>query len=239
MINQIELKAAICSDDSEFLSEFSFMIRLNPSYLLDFYTTPNQFLSNASNYDIVFIDYDMKKSRGIKLLEEIDDLPVFKVLVTKNEYIVNKNLAYTLFYFMRKHRCVEDYIRIQTKLTNYYSTTSKKIIFTSNPKIFSFYLNKINYIEINKHELIIHTNHTYRIRSTFQAILEQFKDTSFLMPCYGVLVNPEYVKVFDKKLATITLYNDQIFTISKSCKKECILKYDNYVTKYMSKYTTP
>lgn len=228
------IRIAICDDDFEFTQYLKKYIEnyLKLKIIIDIYVSPFDLIDKISNFDVLFLDYELPYLDGLKVLEKIKNVQIIKIMISNHSYISFNTYQYNLFWFVRKSHLMHDLSllipSLQEKLEN--SKIRKFKIFTSN-KYLTLSFKEINYIVTQSNYLNIHTNtETYKIRSSFSSILNQFENLLFIIPIYGVIINIDYIECIDFHNFTVHLKNKETFPISRSMKKGVVEIYAKYST---------
>ena len=229
----ILINIAICDDDVDFLNRLQKYLKLklkNKGCIVKF-KNGYDLLDNYNNFDVVFLDYEMPLIDGMSILDKIGNSSIKKIMVSNHEHIVFDTYKYNLYWFVRKKNLNSDIDALIVKLLNDVKTTNKVLKVNTSNKAISLPLDDIFYIRSNYNYVDIYTVYEkYTIRMTFKMILTQLKDKRFIIPCYGICVNMDFIKYVDFKNSYVLLYNGNKFNISKSRKDEVKEKYGQYIT---------
>lgn len=225
------IRIAICDDDANFCKKLEKHLYQNISYLvhITIFTTPFTLFDSIEHYDVLFLDYEMPHINGLDILQEIKHLPIIKIMISNYSHISFDTYQYRIFWFIRKENFFYDISQLLPHLHEELKSNIKKFVISAHNKHLSLCFHKINYITNKSNYIYIHTNYeTYKIRSPFSSITNQFEDIPFVIPIYGVIVNLKYVEYIDFHQSTILLNNGKIFPISKSKKDEVRRRYAKF-----------
>ncbi|MCI9630424.1 LytR/AlgR family response regulator transcription factor [Thomasclavelia cocleata] len=225
------INIAICDDDLVFARKLNLFLNNELKYdtVIKIFTNGYDLLENISQFDIIFLDYEMPILDGLSILDQVKNHHIKIIMASNYEHIAFKTYKYELYWFIRKKHFSKDMPDLIDNLHVSSAQDKKKFRFTSYSNSISIYINNINYVTTEKNYVYIHTDFdVYKLRASFGSILDQFKDDYFMMPTYGVLVNMKYIKYIDFTKSSIVLNDDTILTISRSNKIEVKNKYVKY-----------
>lgn len=231
-----KVRIAICDDDSEFAIYLKKYLNNTISLCVEISIFNSLFdlIENIGKFDVLFLDYELPYMDGITILEKIQNTPLIKIMISNYDSISFDTYKYKLFWFVRKSHLDKDLSRLIPCLSNELTSNKiRKFTVMSSNKYLTLEYKCINYIVTESNYIYIHTNlETYKIRSSFNSILDQFSNQLFVIPIYGVLINIEYILYIDFHKSTIYLKNNESFSISRKMKKgvmEAYAKYNNHI----------
>lgn len=208
------MNIAIVDDDVDFSSELQqyvimFIERLYTRYEIDIINS--DFFNNSldKNYDIVFLDIDLKETNGINigkklLVSEANPIIIF---VSSRGDLVFSSLSVRPFYFVRKAYLRQDLEEMFILLKTY--------------------LKDIYFIESSGHDVTLYTkNGEYCYRSTMRNILDTLGTETIVQFQKSFSVNLDYIKEIEKN--TIILKNNEEFNIGRKFKNNVIQKYKEH-----------
>lgn len=229
------IRISICDDDFKFSNYLKNYIKkkIKLNIKIDIYTTPFELIERINNYDVLFLDYDLPYIDGITVLDKLKDFPIIKIMVSNYSHICFNTYQYKLFWFVRKQYLETDLEMLIPYLENELYNNIIKFTIKSANKYLTLEFNKINYIETKSNYLYIHTDHQkYQIRSSFGSIISQFKDYSFVIPIYGIIINLSYIEYINFHDSIIYLKNGEIIPISRSKKRGVKEAYGKYISRF-------
>lgn len=222
-------KIAVCDDEQIFLNNLAKKLEKYQEYCqFDFYTDPLMLQKSINNYDAVFIDYQMPQMDAYTFFESIEDVKIEKVVITNHDNVVYSGFKYNFFWFLRKDSLDQELPEMMEKLLQrLYEQTSKLVIRSVNRDL-SIPIDDINYVEVDKNYVIIHSSGIYRIRCAFSTILDTLSKYQFVMPIYGTLINVNFIKYINYSNYTLITLDNKRIDISRRQKKEVTDRYRQY-----------
>lgn len=222
---------AIIDDNPDFLAELANKIKsYHDDFIITTYNDPTV-LSSTENIDVLFIDYELHKSTAFDFLEQIPNPNFLTIIVSNHDSVVYRSFKYKIFWFIRKNNLEEELKEVIPLLYKELKQRYQILKLSSYNKNIVISIKDINYIEKSNNELIIYADQQYTIRYTYSKLINEFDFSNFIIPIYGVLVNPSYIKYVDFSKNIIKLNNETIFNISRKYKNEVIKKYQEYISK--------
>ena len=180
----------------------------------------------SAQYDIIFLDIEMKRQDGMSAAEQIRhfDPNVIIVFVTNmRQYAIKGYKVRALSYLVKPVTYFAFSQELKKLLIIAEKNQLKKFLLIptekGKQKISS---NEIMYIESYKHDLFIFTNEeTYKIRETIKKMEEKLASFSFARSDNSYLINLNYVEAIEEDMVVI---KDKKINISRSRKKEFMKK---------------
>lgn len=225
------IRIAICDDDIDFLKKLKEYLQthLKEKVMISEFTNGYDLLEEINLFDFLFLDFEMPLLNGIEVLENFQNNSTKKIMITNFDYIVFNTYKYNLYWFIRKQYFTKDMLELIKRMNLETEIKQKKMIVNSSNRSISIPLSEINLINTEHNYIIIHTeNNTFKIRATFNSIIKQFKNSYFVIPTNGIIVNMNFIKYIDFKNSYILLYNNDIINISRSKKNEVKEKYGKF-----------
>lgn len=225
------MNIAIIDDDIDFClklkSNFEkFFSSLFNKYAIDIIC--DEFISNtmSKDYDIIFLDIDLKKLNGIDIGKRLlisENNPII-IFVSSRSDLVFSSLSVRPFYFVRKS-CLESDLKIMYILLRKYLKENMSLFtFEFHGRITNLFLKDIFIIESKGHDIILHTkNGDYTYRSTMKKILDVLGTKTIVQFQKAYAINLDYIKEINK--GVIVLKNNKEFNIGRKFK-------DNFMQKY-------
>ena len=231
------MKVAIIDDDIVFLKKFHDMIipYFNKSVITlqsDIIHFKDLSQLNDFDYDIVFLDIDLKTYSGIDIatyLKEIKKNIIIIFISSRNELVFNSLVAQP-FQFIRKSNLIGDLQTVMILLDDYLLKNRKFIKINLNDQSFSINLQDIIYIESNKHNVSIVTyENVFTFRCSLKDLLLQINSTSFIQIQKSVVINCTNIDHIYKH--DVFLKNGNIFSINRYYLNEFKKKYKDFLLK--------
>lgn len=203
---EMEMRIAICDDEKIALEQTCNIVKdvfdeMHLKYFIDVYMDANELLQNKDQYDIVFLDIELKDSdkNGVWVAKMIKRYyPESIIIFTTNyeEYIDEVIEKYAFRYWSKpidRYRLKKSIAPILEKMQ-----TIKVEIYESKRK-FELPLRNIMYITPeNKHCKIVTISNEYVVSDSYKEIKEKFPTRNFF-ECHGsYCVNLNYVEKYTK-----------------------------------------
>lgn len=227
------MKIAILDDEINFMYDLKDMLynHLGDDIEISYYMDGYDFLEDIYEFDILFLDYEMPFLNGIEVLEKIDCQSLKKVMVSQYDNMVFDTYQFEIYWFIRKRHLENDFSKFIIKLKEDLKNEDKKLSIRSLNKQISLSFEDIYYLYTSKNYVYICSKvKTFKIRSTFSSIKEQFDNHIFVIPIYGVIVNMKYIKYIDFNKLYVLMNDDQQITISRTMKKEVYNCYGRFIS---------
>jgi len=171
--------------------------------------------NGQANYDIIFLDIEMKQLDGIKTAERIHNIneDVAIVFLTSHNEFALAGYEVSAFRFLIKpvqeNKLIEAIEGVKKQISN-----SKTLLVHQKDTDIILKIKNIIYIEAQNKEIYIHTiDNCYIERRNLNEIEEELKDEGFFRTHRGYLVNLSYVKKYDSK--EVIVDNNEIILISR------------------------
>ncbi|BCZ45392.1 DNA-binding response regulator [Clostridium gelidum] len=167
------------------------------------------------NYDIIFLDIEMKELDGIKTAERIRNIneEVAIVFLTSHNEFAPAGYEVSAFRFLIKpvqeNKLIEAIEGVKKQISNL-----KTLLVHQKDTDIILKIKNIIYIEAKNKEIHIHTiDNCYIERRNLNEIEAELKDEGFFRTHRGYLVNLSYVKEYDSK--EVIVDNNEIILISR------------------------
>ena len=169
------MNIAIVDDDVDFSSELQqyvimFIERLYTRYEIDIINS--DFFNNSldKNYDIVFLDIDLKEINGINigkklLVSEANPIIIF---VSSRGDLVFSSLSVRPFYFVRKAYLRQDLEEMFILLKTYLKETMQLFTFDFHGRKTNLFLKDIYFIESSGHDVTLYTKNGEYVLTNFR-----------------------------------------------------------------------
>ncbi|MCR5145551.1 MAG: LytTR family DNA-binding domain-containing protein [Lachnospiraceae bacterium] len=208
-----KLKIAVCDDEIEFVDEITKMIEVygneeQTNLQVWKYTNSLELMAevqkNSKAYDIVFIDIDMPKLRGIelsKMIREVNEDVVICFVTSMPNYTREAYDVGAIGYIDKPYRYVElkkIMRRAEAEVLYIYDekvAEEKYISIKNGQKIFYLNVNNILYVEKQRNKCLFHMTDTeYICYDTLKNVAKKLDDERFVFSHQGYIVNMEHVK---------------------------------------------
>lgn len=241
---QKTFKICICDDEETALQIISgcvekiFLKRGGGNISLKSFKSAKKCVSylKSNPVDLVFLDINMPEVDGIVMAKQMitymqGRVPDF-IFVSSNLNRVFDSFAVHPFGFVRKDKFLDDitgvlnrYIKI--KLTATEAADVLKI--KDKNGITTIAINDIEYIESLRNTQIIHRveNDSYILHTTMNEIEERLNGSYFIRVHKSFIINCKKVVNFSRD--KVTLKSGQEIVVGRTCHKEAMQKYLNYI----------
>lgn len=225
------LKIAVCDDEKVIARQVSGMIKKHlPDCEIDEFLSGEDLLSAKKNFDIYFLDIQMKQQNGIKvarLLREHDENAVIVFITGAKEYVFEAFDVAALHYLLKpvdEKKLEETLNRAIREVQKKRDKEKKQLFIKKREKNITLNVDDILYLENEMRKIVAHTK---RERITFYGVMseiEKIVGTSFYRCHRGYLVNMAYVSEYDTN--NILVNNGEKVYLSKD-------RYQDFVKQYM------
>lgn len=216
------MRIAVCDDERLFIDRIVENIEKRYKDLdtvIHSFSSGEEFLKyyekGAVNYDVIFLDIEMKQIDGIKTAEKIrkidDEIPI--VFLTSHNEFAAAGYEVSAFRFLTKpvqeDKLIEAIESIKKQISN-----SKRILVHQKDTNILLKIKDIMYIEAHDKEINIHTSSKcYIERRNLNDVEKELKEEGFFRTHRGYLINLSYVREFDTK--EVILENNEKILISR------------------------
>lgn len=224
------IKIAICDDEISFAEKLQeliseYMTDKGIDFNTDIYNSGEKLLDlgiDLLNYNIIFLDINMKGISGIKTAENIRKLSggIFIVFVSAYmEYSLEGYKYDAIRYILKSDLCLEGAVNeCMDSIILRLGRSMEKRSFQFKEGVRNVVLEKLIYIESILHNLIFHINedtvNTYTMNETLNKIESRLKTGDFIRIHQSFLVNIRYIKNVFRYKAVLT--DGTELSISKS-----------------------
>ncbi|MBO6155615.1 MAG: response regulator transcription factor [Lachnospiraceae bacterium] len=208
-----KVKVAACDDEKEFVDEIAKMIEVyaneeHTDLQVWKYTDPLELIAevqqDTSAYDIIFIDIDMPKLRGIelsKMIREVNEDVVICFVTSMPNYTREAYDVGAIGYIDKPYSYVElkkIMRRAEAEVLYKYdeeAAEEKYISIKNGQKTFYLNVNNILYVEKQRNKCLFHmTDSEYICYDSLKNVAQKLDDERFMFSHQGYIVNIEYVK---------------------------------------------
>lgn len=182
------------------------------------------------DYDIIFLDIEMKRLNGMDAAREIrkKDREVILIFITNMaQYAIQGYEVEAMDYVLKPIKYFAFSQEIDKAVSRLKKKRIKYLMVNQESKLLRLDIRRISYIESDGHNLLIHYDgeETYVIRETMKNMEQKMAEEPFVRCNSGYLVNLEYVKSVEKNSVYV---GDTLLPISRPRKKEFMEKLTNY-----------
>ena len=184
----------------------------------------------AGNYDIIFLDIEMRRLDGMeaaRIIRSLDREVILIFITNMAQYAIQGYEVEAMDYVLKPIRYFA-FSQEMEKVVKRLSMTNRRVLrIEQDQGIMLLNLREIGWMESQGHNIIIHKGEeTFQIRQTVKEMEAQLEGSGFARCNSGYLVNLAHVKRVDKD----TVYVGDIgLPISRSRKKEFMEKLANYL----------
>lgn len=205
------MRIAVCDDDknySQLLSNYvkSYFTDKHIQLECEEYASGEDLLNSKLNFDIVFLDIEMKEISGIKVSEELNKRnknTVIFIVTSYNSYL-DDAMDLKVFRFIDKKLISPE--RIYTSLDKALLQINQGhiVIEAVDNEIVKIPKNDIMYVEVNKRKTTVVTADgryvTYKALNYFK---DQLTSNDFVIPHNSFIVNLNFVKKYRRDVLTM------------------------------------
>lgn len=232
------MKIAICDDEQVIREEINsmlneFFLTHNMTCTVDQFPTGESFVKVNSDYDLVFMDYQLTDGNGIDFAKQVreENNKIFIIFSTSYQEHVFESFTLDTFRYLVKPISKQSVFDALTAFVRLYQT-DRKIIINTLDKDYYVDADEVMYIEADKKYTTVRTtagyHKSYRGISKYEA---EINNSHFYRTHRSYIVNMKYISVIEKK--TISLTNGEKIVISPKNYDEFIKSYMGYL-KYKS-----
>ena len=230
------MRIAVCDDELIFRNELITLLReydspIIETFIIDEYDNGISLINSNTNYDVVFLDYQMRGLNGIATAERIRTVDPHTKIIFVSSYsdIVFDCLKYNIFRFLVKpidpNKLYEALEGLETELNSKYKIIVKDINTDENITVAE---KDIIYAQAdNVYTLIVTDDQTLRFPYTISKLEAKLQSTYFMRVHRSYIVNFKYITSFNK--TSITLSNGQKSSLSRSKYNEFCSQYLNFI----------
>ena len=232
---QNPLRICICDDEETALQIISGCVE---NISLKSFTSAKKCVSYLKNNptDLVFLDINMPEVDGIVMAKQMiaymqDRVPDF-IFVSSNSNRVFDSFAVHPFGFIRKDKFLDDITSVLNRYIKFKLTASEAsdvLKIKDKNGITTIYISDIEYIESLRNTQIIHRieDDSYVLHTTMNEIEERLKESYFIRVHKSFIVNCKRIINFSRD--EITLKSGQKIVVGRTCYKDAMQKYLNYI----------
>ena len=232
------MKIAVCDDSKEICLKITELIRMrNNSAEIFLFSDGETLIASGEDFDIVFLDIEMKKLTGIETAEKLRGLEEGKdgktaiIFITAFREYMEQAFDVGAFNYITKPIDEERFFRIFEAVSKEVDTAleNKFIMVKCQGIQRRFFLHDISYIESSNKKVILNTKQgkfeVYGKLSEFEELLKE----SFFRPHRCYLVNMENISAYDYE-EIVTLDGDRL-PMSKQKYRDFVKAYMRYARK--------
>lgn len=205
------MRIVVCDDDKNYRQLLSDYVKFyfndkHISFECEEYASGEDLLTTELNFDIVFLDIEMREISGIKVTEELNKRnknTVIFIVTSYNSYL-DDAMDLKVFRFIDKklispHRIYSGLDKALVQINQGYVVTD-----TTENEIVKIPKNDIMYIEVNKRKtIIVTTENSYTSHKTLSYFKKQLTSNDFIVPHNSFIANMNYVKKYRRDALTM------------------------------------
>lgn len=179
-----------------------------------------------NQYDIIFLDIDLRNQNGIQLGKQINTLQFnnFIIFVSSLNECVFDALTIQPLFFVRKSHLDKDFQSLTHILNNVLKNRSKHFEVNINGRQNYIYNHEIQYISVAGHDITINTGlQSYSFRGSLNELLKKINDPHIIQVSKTTAVNLQNIKSISHQ--TILLNKNTKVTIGRTYKDIVEQKY--------------
>ena len=228
------MKIAICDDERQIIEDYSkiintYLFEKNIVCTVDSFSDGNSFLQLYSEYDLVFLDYDLPDINGMDIAKTIrsNDGRIMIVFLTAYAEHVYDSFEVDTFRYLVKPVSNRKIYEALDKFIEIYNH-NRKISIPTNTAVTFVDTDEVIYIEAaKKHTKVKTTGNEYIANKAISSYQTEITNPHFFRTHRGYIVNMRYISTVEKN--TITLTNGEIVLLSSKCRDEFNKSYMNYL----------
>lgn len=218
------MKIAICDDELEFTNYlkkilFNQMKELGADCKLTIYNKGLELINDIMSFDAVFLDIDMPEISGLEIADYINkNTSIMIIFVSAHDELVYSSLRFQPFRFIRKAYIPEEIseaVQAMHKAWKIKILKQKFCFETKSGKVI-LDLDKVPYIEIYGHNLLIHTidhNKPLEGYGPLSVLEQRLEPMDFVRVHKSFLVNCRFIYSIEFK--QLILDDDTIIPLSR------------------------
>lgn len=230
------IRIALVDDDESYINSLiNYLKRYEKEYdenfnILVFIDGEEILMDYSADFDIIFMDVEMKFMDGMITAEEIrkvDNEVVIIFITNMPQYAIKGYAVDALDYILKPVSYFAFTQKIQRALSRMKRRKTKFVTIINKGMIQKVDISKIFYIEVQDHDLIFYTKvGNYITKGTMRDIEKRIDSQMFFRCNRCYLINLEYVESFQN--SSVIVGND-IVQVSRSRKKELLDRLNNYI----------
>ena len=184
----------------------------------------------AGNYDIIFLDIEMRRLDGMgaaRIIRSLDREVILIFITNMAQYAIQGYEVEAMDYVLKPIRYFA-FSQEMEKAVKRLSMTNRRVLrIEQDQGILLLNLREVGWMESQGHNILIHKGEeTYQIRQTVKEMEAQLEGAGFARCNSGYLVNLAHVKRVEKDTVYV---GDVGLPISRSRRKEFMEKLANYL----------
>ena len=230
------MNIAICDDNPEYVNILEQYIsdKNEPGAEYDAFFSGEELVKiyniGEGNYDVIFLDMEMKLLNGIETANIIRKLDkhVIIVFVTSHTKYMQACFECSPFRFLVKPVSSEDFDKVFSDIQKKLSEERTTFVFTENRNKVRLFCEDIIYFECKAHYIYIHTkDKIHKICKTMAELCESIDKSMFLQVHKSFVINLNYIR--EIKESEIVLYDaENTVPISRTFKKQVGTAFINF-----------
>lgn len=208
----------------------NFMSKKQIAYQVDVCQDSNYFLQEMEQYDLIFLDVELKDENGIELGMQLRNKNIdTRIIITSSyaKYLIDGYKIQADRYFIKPINQEDFDLEMEAVLQRYYQKYAGFEDERISPR--KIYYHEIMYIEFLGRKTLLHlsSNKVLATNYPLKYWFEKLKDYSFGQSHKSFIVNFDYIDDFTNM--DIKLTNQELVPVSRRFKKQFIDEYTNYL----------
>jgi len=199
------MKICLCDDEKVMLHYLTTIInKWNHQTEITCVQSAEEFLFEYQEeipFDVIFLDIQMDKISGVELakkIREVDNNVIIIFLTGVKEHVFDGYVVKALRYVLKPIK-EEEIIEVLELVRNEVKQIKRSSIFTIDKQQVKIYHDEIQYIEANKHYIVIYTkDNQYQLKMNISQIVKELNDECFIISHRSYIVNIKNLKLINK-----------------------------------------
>ena len=194
------LKIAICDDEINILNKTKELIESYDKYeiTIESYCSGEDLIENYSNFDVIFLDIDMKGINGIetaKRIREQDKLVKIIYVTNYTDYTSSAFSVHAFGYIVKPVQEKDIHNQISEALSYIYEEVSEILEFNTTEGMIRIDIKDIYYFEYKLRRVIMKAkDYTYTLKQKISEVAIRMEEYNFVIPHKSFSINLYNVK---------------------------------------------
>lgn len=186
--------------------------------------------SKGDNFDVIFLDIEMKELNGIETAEKIRQITSNSIIIFVSSH---PNYVFDAFRVEALHFLVKpipdsEFKNVFDRALHKYNTINSTISLKWQNERYNIKIAEIKYIEGYKRHVTVYTkSESFEALGKITEILKELEPHGFVRTHQGFIVNMDFIKRFDSN--DIILFDDSKIMLSVRMRRDALQKFDNYI----------
>lgn len=205
------MQIAVVDDDKKILDEIKkyiteFMTEKEQTYELHMFSSGEELVSSALNFDIAFIDIEMKGMNGLvcaRYVQDKNENAIILIVTTYHQYL-DDAMEINVYRYLSKPIEKERFLNSLTAATNKYFQIAQPIVFNNEDGVMKISSADILYLYIDNRNVTLCTRQgEIETRKNMEWWKKNLNPQLFSQVHKSYIVNLRYVVGFDKSTVTL------------------------------------